>query len=413
MMGFESDVELQQLRFLCNRGISPAAVWLAKQVVWMPRAFWIISVLFGVSLFFERLFPVRSPDAFSPVMRNPLQTSYQLLQARYDLAGWYILLAYSCGQFASMVCRRVVLAGVCGLFLTCLASAWMYLVEMMHLPQWWSVGLPCLTLLGITCWQMKARMLEHRNLNNVMKTTLAISAACVILIAGLAYFRIAQVLTDASEPTQAWREALKAAEASKTLNPSDHDISTKIDALNRIIVTDNDADNAEVIYNLMQRNIERLNLSHEESAEANLGRVFTSLNRSAEAFAASKQFDKALDRYMASLKLARLAAQDRPLIQAWRMCNAWQLITLEKVMSWANAPEQSSESIHSASWKIGFELSKFPLASEALLKSYLDEQNAIERLSRDNMGDYRPERDLIPHYPYDLAAAAFLPWEKK
>ena len=41
VLGFRFDAGGQQLRFLANRGTSPLAIWCAKQVVWLPRAFWI------------------------------------------------------------------------------------------------------------------------------------------------------------------------------------------------------------------------------------------------------------------------------------------------------------------------------------------------------------------------------------
>ena len=54
VLGFRFDTAGQQLRFLANRGSSPLAIWLAKQVVWLPRAFWIPAVAWGVACLADR-----------------------------------------------------------------------------------------------------------------------------------------------------------------------------------------------------------------------------------------------------------------------------------------------------------------------------------------------------------------------
>src|SRR5690606_2422922 len=86
---------------------------------------------------------------------------------------------------------------------------------------------------------------------------------------------------------------------------------------------------------------------------------------------AEADFDAALERYIAALRLCRLSALTGADFQAWWMGSLYELMVLREVPPWADHPQQSSPSILAGVAKIEAELERYPTADVALWIEYL------------------------------------------
>ena len=191
MLTFESDTEGSQLRFLANRGLPEVSVWFAKQAVWLPRAFWITASIFFSSLIVESLAQfVR--DIFVHSKRVPqdmsMETAFKVLSQNLELTVYFVLLSYACGQLASMIFSRAILAGVFGFAFTGLMVSWGRQALLTEVPFFWTLGFPFLSMLLFTFWQMKPQLLEERTLLRSGKMALVLVSLVVVgYLGGVTY----------------------------------------------------------------------------------------------------------------------------------------------------------------------------------------------------------------------------------
>ena len=137
VLGFRSDANRSQSRFLAFRGISPASVWMAKQAVWMSRAVWLPMAIIAVAGIFEALFV----SGYS-IGQLPMRHVFSTIFSQPGLVIWIIIVSYGCGQLAALLFQRTILAIAFGVMLNLVLMAWLGLIEVLSVPQWWSLGLP-------------------------------------------------------------------------------------------------------------------------------------------------------------------------------------------------------------------------------------------------------------------------------
>ncbi len=200
LLGFRFDAGGQQLRFLANRGTSPTTIWLAKQVVWLPRAFWIPAACWGVACFAEwAIVPWRGVDwaglhtVYDPV-RHPLFTqSFHERRLSADVF-WFALMSYAVGQAAAMLFRRTILAAGASLMVTILLAGWQAsAVVRNELPRWWAVGGIAVWLLWLTWWYSRHWLIERRSSFVVKRLVAGLILPPILLLFGLAAFRWLEV----------------------------------------------------------------------------------------------------------------------------------------------------------------------------------------------------------------------------
>ena len=194
VLTFESDTEGSRFRFLANRGLPEASIWFAKQAVWLPRAFWITAAIFFSSLIVEGLAgSVR--DLFMHSKRMPqdpsMDAAFKVLSQNWDLTIYFVLLSYACGQLASMIFSRAVLAGVFGFVLTGFTVFWGRQALLAEIPIFWTLGFPFLSMLLFTFWQMKPQMLEERTLFRSGKMALVLVSLVVVCYLGGVVYEVA------------------------------------------------------------------------------------------------------------------------------------------------------------------------------------------------------------------------------
>ena len=200
VLGFRFDAGGQQLRFLANRGTSPTMIWLAKQVVWLPRAFWIPAVCWAVACFAEwAIVPWRGVDGAGlstlyDQVRHPL-VSQSFHERRFFMdAVWFALMSYAVGQAAAMLFRRMILAVGAGLMATIMLTTWQATAVVGYqLPRWWAVGGIAAWLLWLTWWYSRPWLIERRNSSVWKRLAAGLILPPLLLLFGVAAYRWLEV----------------------------------------------------------------------------------------------------------------------------------------------------------------------------------------------------------------------------
>ncbi|MBS0206656.1 MAG: hypothetical protein JSS49_27585 [Planctomycetes bacterium] len=178
ILGFRHEGEGQAQRFLAGRGVSPGFIWLAKHAVWLPRAFILPFAICGSVLIV---------DYFNPVPGYSSQYSLLLEMTRgSETALWLFLLVYGCGQLSSVLFRRVILAIACSGLLIQVTVAWLFLMMVLQIPLWWSVGGVVIWLFVMSWWLVPNWLLERwPSLRPMRLVKFAVVPAMLIVAVGV------------------------------------------------------------------------------------------------------------------------------------------------------------------------------------------------------------------------------------
>ncbi|MHB8897858.1 MAG: hypothetical protein ACYC6Y_03825, partial [Thermoguttaceae bacterium] len=149
---FAGDQRQHQFRFLTDRGVSPRLVWWSRHPVWLGAlAAWIAIALVPLYLLLGGPFSSRQFDIKTP--------SFD-----FAMAAVCIPLAYSVGQFCSMILRSGILAGTFSVVGSILLGQWAFLMSILGVPLSWSVvPIPVILLLA-TRLRTRGWMLESNRL---------------------------------------------------------------------------------------------------------------------------------------------------------------------------------------------------------------------------------------------------------
>ncbi len=194
VIGFRFDAGGQQLRFLAHRGTSPSMIWLAKHVVWLPRAFWIPAVCWAATCLAEWVF---IPWADTPLtsaysddgLRHPVVEHSYAGRGQFGEVVWFALMSYAAGQAAAMLLRRMVLAVGAGLIATIALVWWQAFVIEVPLPRWWAVGGITVWLVCLTGWYSRHWLVERRNWSVLKRLAVGLTLPPLLLLIGAASYR--------------------------------------------------------------------------------------------------------------------------------------------------------------------------------------------------------------------------------
>ena len=205
ILGFRFDAAGQQLRFLSQRGTSPGMIWLAKHVVWLPRALWIPIMVFTVACLAEwaivpwagnelalaeqgAQYAIRYRD-----FRHPLRALLFDVGRHWDSLLWFVLLSYGIGQVVSMLLRQIVLAVAAGLALSSLLAGWLWLMVWLDVPRWWSVGVLVVWLMSVTWWYSGPWLLDRRSWTTFRRLAAGLVLPPLLLVCVVATYRAFEV----------------------------------------------------------------------------------------------------------------------------------------------------------------------------------------------------------------------------
>lgn len=175
---FLAEQEGQQFRFFADRGVGLRVVWLSKLAVWLP-----VAVIATHAIGFMALF-----GAVGPIEVHRIARAYDL----NSLAPipW---IAFACGQLASMLIARGLVAGFVGLVLSGVVIAWHWLMLRLGVPLWWSVAPIPAALLAETWFRAPDWLLERCGRRPWLRLAAALFVPFVALSGSVAAYRVLEI----------------------------------------------------------------------------------------------------------------------------------------------------------------------------------------------------------------------------
>jgi hypothetical protein len=409
VLGFRSDASRSQSRFLAFRGISPASIWMSKQVVWLFRAFWLPIAVIAFARCCESMF------AWDHVMgHRPMALIVSTVISQPWLIVWVVLLSYGSGQLAALLFQRTILAIAFGVMLNLVFMAWIGLVEVLSVPQWWSLGLPVLAMFSITLWQMRPWLLEDNSWSRKWRLAVALIGTPALLVMLLACFRVAEAATFPPIDQSLVSFFQTTRTVSRPTTAEHESVRLRLEQLSHI----EDAGQA-----VADEIVELLNHEHvalepqygyEKSAHSYTHKIKEILERQADAYLDKGLLDKSLECHQADLRLGRFLSRGSN-VYGWWSGSIFQQMTFESLVTWANNPLQTSDSIRTAMKSIEAELARFPSATEGIVATYDRDRRTWISSSRTEIIE---ELTQLKIWENDSAAGmaifpALLPWERK
>lgn len=394
LWAFRAEQQGQRFRFLAERGIAPPAVWLSKQTVWLPAAF-VLSLLLLATYWAGTWFGENFLRPYGYMRVRLEEDPFRSIQPLSLVVLLYVAVSYSIGQFVSLLLSRTVTAGFIGFVLNCLFLSWIWLMDAARVPLVWSVGAIPLVLLAATLLYSKDWMLQRHGARVWLRlASVLLLVPAMPLVAGVAAFRVWEIpvngpgfdVNDVSVKTLPAEEATAAIyqQASEALVASAKiaeykELPAQAGWLHatfeeRQWLRENQSALELTLLATAQRHgafavqHDAESLLHTPAAKAYpLGNL---LLLSARQLEANGELDKALERYVSALRLARHVAHRGSLVP-WSMGNALQCRVYQWLMLWAADPEQDQQKLAGALKRVEAESSDFPPASTALKIEYL------------------------------------------
>ena len=407
VLGFRSDANRSQSRFLAFRGISPASVWMAKQAVWMWRAFWLPIAVIGCARFFEALFA----DRYG-MDKLPMASVVSTMSNRPWLTVWVVLLSYGSGQLAALLFQRTINAIAIGVMLNVVLIGWVGLCDVLSVPQWCFLGLPVLAMFLITFWQIRPWLLEDNSWSRKWKLAVALIGAPSLIVMGLACFRVTEAA--AFPPVDQSLVSLFQSTRidSKPTTAEQESVRLRLEQLTQTEEADQTVAD-EIVELLNHENVSlKPQYNYEERVLAYTLKIRQILDSQADAYLDKGALDKSLECRLASLRLARFLSREST-VYGWWSGSIIQSMTLENLVALVNHPLQTPESIRSAMKSIEAELARFPSATEGIAATYeLDRQTWILS-SRAELIDELTRMKVDAEPANLMMFPALLPWERK
>ena len=427
LFAFESIREQPQVLFLIGRGVSPAAVWLAKQAVWLPRAFWITGILFVLGSMAEH--------------RPQSRLAFRWIELHPYLAVCLVLMSYGCGQLAATLLRSTILAGVLGVLLTFVVAGWLIGTDWLGLPLGLLWGLPLVALPLVSLWQMRPRMLDDQSWLRHAKLVSVTLLLPVVLFTALGVYRFREVLiakplepaslarlkqtrpsADADRAAY-WEVKLRAHAIPPTFGVDD-EVARK-ELIGLFESPHNAPELADQVADLLSRDVKTLQFPLQGttnrlsfggplgSPASLLNELSSSLQIRARDHMREGERARSFKCLLGNLKLARLLARQQTLNGDWSECSRAQFAVVESLVEWADYPFQTPAVLREAIRDIQHELDQFPPATDAIVASYVSDRKAIDSNSFEDISDALQDNTrLLIHSPYEFVAAMYLPWER-
>ncbi len=174
---FHGEKEGGRFRFLANRGIAPREVWLAKQLVWLSATILLVPLsLIG--------------------LLSALRTFCGAFQIDPTLLGTkalWILVGYSCGQLASLLLARGLMAGFVSVLLAAVLGVWMVVVGLCELPMSLFVLPVPLAMLIATRIRVSDWLIERAGWRGWCLPTLVVAGSMLVVLVAFMAYRVVEV----------------------------------------------------------------------------------------------------------------------------------------------------------------------------------------------------------------------------
>lgn len=442
VLGFRFDGEGQSLHFLADRGVNLRQLWLAKHIVWLPRATWILSLIWFVALSVECLI---HPKAAANGVIFKLTTA---LQDRRDIAIYLVLMAYGIGQFVAVVFRSSVLVLVAGVTCSIASGVWMALMFELQVPLWWSMGVMIAFLYGWTFFLAPRWHREPRFTRRDFWLVPSFVAPPVIVLMGVIHWRLCELAGfGPSSPT-----------LFAVMHPLDYiplrgRVAARIATVNelRIEITRQqsplsaaDLEALEILRRgkgvasrtktpgprLTSEAFWSQHKSELETVMSVLTRdkyvpphrvlgvlsldeqipFFDMIKDAARLSAEEGRLDEGLRYHCAALRLTSYWAAQSSCLQRQRSC--WrQYEVLHDIIEWSNHRGQTPEMLRNAIQSIRAEFDLFPSWRETFVAQYLGELKAMDEQIRFSQRNPNPRARLLNMHNVIHDYSQYFPWE--
>lgn len=171
---FLAEQEGRRFRFFAEHGVGARRVWRSKQIVWLPAALVSAGALCLSTLASVR----RSSDLFV----TEILSQVMLL----------IISAYCCGQFASMLLSRGLVAGLTGILLSMAVVAWQRLTLYLGVGLWSVVPIPAFLLVA-TWLRAPDWILERNGWRAWLRLVALLSIPMIGLPVAVAVYRVYEI----------------------------------------------------------------------------------------------------------------------------------------------------------------------------------------------------------------------------
>lgn len=443
ILGFRYDGEGQSLHFLANRGVNLRHLWLAKHIVWLPRATWILSLIWFVALSAECLI---HPKAAANGVVFKLTTA---LQDRRDVAIYLVLMAYGIGQFVAVLFRSSVLVLVVGVTCSIASGAWMALMFELQVPLWWSMGVMITFLFGWTFLLAPRWHLEWRFTRRDFWVVPLFVAPPVIVLMGVIHWRLCEFAGfGPSSPT-----------LFAVMHPLDYiqlkgRVQARIDTVRDLRVeiarqqsplSDVDLQALEILrhgrrgelpshvggprltseafWNLYKNDLDKVMSvltrdqyvpPHRELGKLNGGNIPYAdvIMEAARLSTEEGQLREGVRYYCAVLRLTSYwAAQSSYYQRQW--CCWVQYKAFHGIIEWSNHPRQTPDLLRIAIKSMQVELGLFPSWRETFVAQHLSELKTLNEQTEYTNRTPDPRANRLNLHNLVLAYARYFPWERQ
>ncbi len=387
ILSFRSEGEGQPIRFLANQGSSPRMIWNARQAVWLVRAFVIPAVLLALVAIRDRSFWIYPTS---------------LIERHF----WLILLSYGSGQLAAMLLHRAILAAITGAMATAVLFLWFEFMRSLHIPQWWSAGIPAIAPLIATRMHARCWLLDDSTRAQKLRLTAVLVGLPLLVCAMVAAYRVYEVVC--FDPAQLSRPVFESANHFQyeyevgNLSTVASDGSTvrqrllDIAALpikpvvepGSVILRRSDDDERAIADEIARAfaSIATIHFRFEPSNQSSSVQLFpvSSFNRLSDRMLARARDYLQLNEPTAALKICRAqlnACQTMargPFNSCWQAGAVEERRGLEMLVEWANRSEVPFAEIHGVIKELEERLNHFPSPGSAIIDEHMQaKRNSI------------------------------------
>ena len=178
---FAGDQKRSQFRFLADRGLSPKLVWWSRHPVWIAAAMiWIALTIVPILIFIASHAASHGPDTKALI--------HDLLWAGFPTF-LCLLLAYSFGQFCSMLVRAGILCVAIALIGSILLALWTFTMAILQVPLIWSVAPIPVLLLFATRIRTRGWLIESNSFKSWLPVALILLVPSAAILSGTALYR--------------------------------------------------------------------------------------------------------------------------------------------------------------------------------------------------------------------------------
>ncbi len=385
----------KRTRFLADHGLSPQVVWLSKQFVWGLLAAAVAApFLVGVAIANHREI-VQVHGVYSSIYHSDVPGA-----SAVTFVATLACLGYAAGQFASMLVPRAITAGFIACVLGTLLSFWTWLMFEMRVPPMLSAAPVFVILLATTLGWSRNWLLEQTTPRSWLRLCLVLVGSLGVVWGAIGVFRVFEVphpdfvdniaplreaqgrpiTADEAATADLYRQALAQikwlgsgpggmSQVAFKATPAGWDQATDDKLLwlaeNRdaLRIALSATERPACAFNDPQRPLTDWNLNLVSESEFRW--LATLILLSARELEAAGKFDEALDRYVATLRLARHVAS-RGTRGEWLEGMRIERMVGEWIPAWAAHPDQNVERIETSLRRIEREVNQFPTLRDAL-----------------------------------------------